>query len=623
MTQLVMENRSLKLFCDSTESAIKLAQSAQFKIRLRRYVKAKSVEEQDHTIHFQEDITIHEMKKIIETLKKIVPDIDIDTTIQAYIEERNYFINERYRLGNDIKKRSESVREEFKKFREIVDRQMTRPLTEEQLWNAFYMSVMKYVSNFSVPGSGKTATVLGTFTYYKEKDIASKIVMIGPKNAFGSWIDEYKVCFGITSDDFYLNIHDEELRSTDKRKYALQFESGSKELILVNYESVPSLVYVLEQVIDKKTLLVFDEIHKIKNPEGQRAAASKLVSENSGAIIALTGTPIPNSYVDIYNILNILYKEDYKDFFGFSINELKNAKRHEVDAINEKIKPFFCRISKEDLNVPPANKDAIIENEVTSIENELFKILYQTYRNNLFALLVRIYQLESNPELLLQKIDSNDLIAVIDDESDLAADITVKDYSSDITHLVNKVEMTTKTKATIELIKKLVSENKKTIVWCIFISSIKQLENLCKQHGIKVKCIYGEIALEDRLKLIDQFRNGEIDVLITNPHTLAESVSLHTVCHDAIYYEYSFNLVHLLQSKDRIHRLGLEDGQYTQYYFMNNYYTYNEQPISIADRIYTRLKEKEQTMLNAINNDILEHVTSYEEDLEVIFSELT
>ena len=223
----------------------------------------------------------------------------------------------------------------------------------------------------------------------------------------------------------------------------------------------------------------------------------------------------------------------------------------------------------------------------------------------------------------MQRIDSNDLIAVIDDESDLAADITVKDYSSDITHLVNKVEMTTKTKATIELIKKLVSENKKTIVWCIFISSIKQLENLCKQHGIKVKCIYGEIALEDRLKLIDQFRNGEIDVLITNPHTLAESVSLHTVCHDAIYYEYSFNLVHLLQSKDRIHRLGLEDGQYTQYYFMNNYYIYNEQPISIADRIYTRLKEKEQTMLNAINNDILEHVTSYEEDLEIIFSELT
>src|SRR5699024_1682872 len=126
--------------------------------------------------------------------------------------------------------------------------------------------------------------------------------------------------------------------------------------------------------------------------------------------------------------------------------------------------------------------------------------------------------LESNPQLLLRNIDNNDLVAVIDDETDIAANITVKDYSSDITNLVNQVQMTTKTKATIDLIKKLRTENKKTIVWCIFVSSIKQLEQLCKQHNIKVKCIYGEIALEDRLKLIEQFRNGEIDVLITNPH---------------------------------------------------------------------------------------------------------
>lgn len=28
--------------------------------------------------------------------------------------------------------------------------------------------------------------------------------------------------------------------------------------------------------------------------------------------------------------------------------------------------------------------------------------------------------------------------------------------------------------------------------------------------------------------------NSEYDVLVTNPHTLAESVSLHNVCHDAI-----------------------------------------------------------------------------------------
>lgn len=74
--------------------------------------------------------------------------------------------------------------------------------------------------------------------------------------------------------------------------------------------------------------------------------------------------------------------------------------------------------------------------------------------------------------------------------------------------------------------------------------------------------------MEVRQAILSAFCKGDLDFLITNPHTLAESVSLHSICHDAIYFEYSYNLVHLLQSKDRIHRLGLPSDQYTQYYFL-------------------------------------------------------
>ena len=38
--------------------------------------------------------------------------------------------------------------------------------------------------------------------------------------------------------------------------------------------------------------------------------------------------------------------------------------------------------------------------------------------------------------------------------------------------------------------------------------------------------------------------------------------------------------------------------------------------------IYNRLREKEQIMLNAIENQVLEKVTSTEEDLDLIFSGL-
>lgn len=46
-------------------------------------------------------------------------------------------------------------------------------------------------------------------------------------------------------------------------------------------------------------------------------------------------------------------------------------------------------------------------------------------------------------------------------------------------------------------------------------------------------------------------------VLISNPATLGEGISLHQVCHDAVYVDRDFMAGRFLQSLDRIHRLGL------------------------------------------------------------------
>ena len=62
--------------------------------------------------------------------------------------------------------------------------------------DAFYMYAMTKSGNFSVPGSGKTSSAMAVYAYLKGNDLVNRIVMIGPKNAFGSWIDEFKLCFG-------------------------------------------------------------------------------------------------------------------------------------------------------------------------------------------------------------------------------------------------------------------------------------------------------------------------------------------------------------------------------------------------------------------------------------------
>ena len=243
------------------------------------------------------------------------------------------------------------------------------------------------------------------------------------------------------------------------------------------------------------------------------------------------------------------------------------------------------------------------------------------YRKNKLALLVRILQMESDPHLLLQSLNLADFAYLLDDSGE-TDEIDYADYSDEVKALIETCERTTKFEGCVELAASLARQGKPAIIWCMFVHSIRRLAEALEEMGIRTKCIYGEVPLEERQQILDDFRSGKIQVLLTNPHTLAESVSLHSVCHDAIYFEYSYNLVHLLQSKDRIHRLGLPDDQYTQYYYHQISYQTEDGAWSLGEAVYNRLKEKEQIMLDAIDNHVLEALPTSKEDLEIIFAKL-
>ena len=284
----------------------------------------------------------------------------------------------------------------------------------------------------------------------------------------------------------------------------------------------------------------------------------------------------------------------------------------------------FCRTTKKQLEVPEANPDIIIPCKVSDKENQIFNILLLKYAKNRLALIIRLLQLESNPKMLLKAISENqeDFSDILDTTLDPGF-IDYIDYSQDIKDLINSIDKTKKFNFCIQQVEQLNSEGKSVIVWCIFVDSIRQLAFQLEKKGISVGVIYGSTSEEERRDILNKFKEKEIDVLITNPHTLAESVSLHSVCHDAIYYEYSYNLVHLLQSKDRIHRLGLKEGQYTQYYFLHSIFlTRDGFEYSLDQKIYQRLLEKERIMLEAIDKDILESLGSIEDDIEIIFKDL-
>ena len=76
----------------------------------------------------------------------------------------------------------------------------------------------------------------------------------------------------------------------------------------------------------------------------------------------------------------------------------------------------------------------------------------------------------------------------------------------------------------------------------------------------------------------------------------------------------------MLQSRDRIHRLGLKPNQHTRYYYLQ---TQEEDIISnrpgfIDQKIYRRLKDKEQVMYGAVDDNTISVSYSQDEILDAI-----
>lgn len=612
---------TLIVSCESCEDLRAFVGNAVYKINIRRYVASVS----ENTILFQPDMSYLAMKKVLESIEKASNIYGFNAVISqevvSYINGREMYLDTRAKLGIEIKAHNEKLLAKYNGFAETVRPALERTLRERQMWDAFFMTLMKKSCNFSVPGSGKTSSVYGMFAFLRENGYAKRVLVICPKNAFAPWIDEFSACFGNKLALHVFNLHDMNYTSLAQKRSAIKYESGGCNLLLFNYESIKRYEREIESIIDEQTILVFDEVHKVKRLGGEYANSAIQIARAANYTIAMTGTPIPNTYMDLYNLLHILFYDEYEDFFGFQPATLRNPSSIDVQQINCKLQPFFCRTTKQQLMVPSPNTDSIIPVPSSQDEQRLMEILLKKYKKNKLLLMLRILQLESRPQLLLESINLADFQYILED--DLPADeIDYADYTEDLIHLINNCPTSMKMQQCINLVQGLVFQDKPVIIWCIFVDTIKTITNKLMSVGIPTKAVYGEIELSERQNVISSFKTRDFCVLVANPNTLAESVSLHTVCHDAVYFEYSFNLVHLLQSKDRIHRLGLDANQYTQYYFLQSMYKSAEGYYSMDEQIYQRLKEKETRMLSAIDAELLETMPTTQDELDLIFSQV-
>lgn len=629
---ILVNNRILRI--DNTE--IKLTQ-----------VDYQLNEESDIYDYFEDDnitikstTTYKDIERVIATTKRRARRKKINVAISEAVNDfiaRNKYSIEQYRVLGDVYRGEidnflDSQKERFSEFSSIVQNEVARPLRDIHLRAAFYEYEMARAANFSVPGAGKTAMILGVFAYLNRRNVpehVDRMVVISPINAFDSWKREFGAVFG---DKKQLRVIDSQNKNFN---ILLDTDFGISNLVLINYESLDKYTDQLKRLLDYQTILIFDEVHRIKNPEGKHALSALEIAQLSKYRYVLTGTPIPNSYRDVYNFLNILYKNEYEAYFGWDVDELSNTKPTIgfVEEINEKLYPFFWRTNKVDLGVPKVDADIVKAVSPSYEQQQLLEAIYSN-ETSAFARFIRLIQASTNPDLLNSQINYSDLSGYDNSETEVNGILSEKEFDLRIgqqsksetyksMHLSDVISP--KFTCGIDLVTKLVAEGKKVLVWATFVDTIKKIQNSLQNKGILVNIVYGGTAKDKRVDLIDDFRDGDVQVLVSNPQTLAESISLHQTVHDAVYFEYDFNLTYMLQSRDRIHRLGLKESQYTRYYYLQT----EGEPITsdlpgfIDQKIYDRLKKKETQMYSAIDDNSLsiEYSTDEIEDALLIIDE--
>jgi len=461
-------------------------------------------------------------------------------------------------------------------------------------------------ANFSVPGSGKTW--MGYSTFFKMKDeqkIVNKLLIIGPKVAFRPWEREYEIMTG--------NEPSIEKIAGSQRHREQVFRDDDAEIYFINYAMISRETENLIRLLSKEGnnfLVIADESHHFKNINSERARAISQITPHCTRKMILTGTMMPKELHDVYSQFNfLLSNEGILPNFDRFRTLYPNNNPDAVRTVSELVNPFFFRVNKSRLNLPPQTFNPPEVVEMYPIQRRIYNVvanvarrLDEQYRNDLVALnewrrraMVFLIEAATDPSLLPT---NNQFTRSITNVKEVRLDKLLENYEG-----IAEENPPRKLSRAIELAKETLKKHEKVIIWCSFIKTINKLEKLFSNESIQTRIVYGAIPQDDdedaednRVKRLDEFRDDDnINVLIANPASLAESVSLHRECHHAIYLDRTFNGGHYMQSIERIHRVGLEQGIQTKYDIIQS-------ELSIDQIIQDRLERKVNDMNRFLEN---------------------
>lgn len=317
-------------------------------------------------------------------------------------------------------------------------------------------------------------------------------------------------------------------------------------IAVINYESTHREGIFEALAAYKPDLIVCDESQRIKNPSAAQSKALHKLGDAAPFRMILSGTPVQNNAVDLYSQYRFLdpavyganfyaFKNRYCIMGGYGQHQIVGYRN--MDELVEKEHSVAYRVTKEEcLDLP---QQTFINRYVQFTDAE--QAIYEQLRKSSFL------ELETGENVTATTILTMYLRLMQLTGGFLTADESTRP----------KQVNTAKLDALADIVDDyVVDAGKKLVIFARFRAEIAAIENLLRLRKIQYGSIYGDVPMEERGKIVEDFQtNPDTKVFVAQIQTAGLGITLHAAS-TAVFYSYDYNYANYAQALARIHRIG-------------------------------------------------------------------
>ena len=318
---------------------------------------------------------------------------------------------------------------------------------------------------------------------------------------------------------------------------------------ITNYESLRWIFANGTRKIDMKRMkeygdfdiLILDELHKVKNYKSQQSRIALELSKKIKNTIGLTGTPIGNSLLDLFNQMRVL---DLGKTFGNTFWRYRKAFFDEKpgwfasdwiphedaeERISDAMKDIVIRYSKSECLDLPERIYETREIEISGDQRKVVDAFTADFETYLQGKKIEVNGALARAMKITQAVDG----FVLNDGKAIFFDTNPK--LEELVNIVNEI-------------------NGKVVIVHRFVAEGKFIQARLKKEGYKTRALRGEI--KDKNKELIEFQNDpDIKAIVINPQSGGIGIDLYQAS-TMIFFSNSYSYLERHQCEGRIHRSG-------------------------------------------------------------------